>query len=403
MPSPKYIMDLPPFSTYDLDMWIEAQKEAGGVGSSGRISKATLVQAIVQAITPTQHSELEGLLNDDHPQYFNLERGDARYAPLSHVERTDNPHNVTAAQTGADPAGTAAAAVAAHEAALDPHPQYQTSGEVDSQIDSKVAALKAESDPFPNYQKASEVNGQIDTKIAALKAEADPFPIYETAVEAQAKIDAKMAGHLSASDPHPQYASNEELNAAVLAEVQPVVQQSVDDYLAGSGGAAIDDAIDAKLPDAIATQVPPIADASAAAAVAAHEAELNPHPQYTNAVDSVNGQTGDVVLDIASLLSVQTIASAANITPLASNDKVEITALAVNATIDNPTGITSNRQGFVISIYSATAQTLTFGDKYRGIGTTLPTSTTAGKWMYIPVIRNETDDKWDVFTVSQQT
>jgi len=36
----------------------------------------------------------------------------------------DNPHGVTAAQVGADPAGTATAAIAAHEAAADPHPQY---------------------------------------------------------------------------------------------------------------------------------------------------------------------------------------------------------------------------------------------------------------------------------------
>jgi len=42
----------------------------------------------------------------------------------AHITRTDNPHGVTAAQSGADPAGTASSQVSAHEAAADPHPGY---------------------------------------------------------------------------------------------------------------------------------------------------------------------------------------------------------------------------------------------------------------------------------------
>lgn len=47
----------------------------------------------------------------------------------AHANSTSNPHATTAAQVGADPAGTAAAAVAAHAAALDPHPTYTTAAE----------------------------------------------------------------------------------------------------------------------------------------------------------------------------------------------------------------------------------------------------------------------------------
>ncbi len=47
----------------------------------------------------------------------------------AHANSTSNPHATTAAQVGADPAGTAAAAVAAHEAAADPHPNYTTAAE----------------------------------------------------------------------------------------------------------------------------------------------------------------------------------------------------------------------------------------------------------------------------------
>lgn len=55
----------------------------------------------------TDHGALTGLANDDHPQYLNTARGDARYALV------------------ADPA----AAVSAHTAAADPHPQYLTPAE----------------------------------------------------------------------------------------------------------------------------------------------------------------------------------------------------------------------------------------------------------------------------------
>lgn len=80
MPSPKYIMDLPPSATYDIDMWLEVQRAAGGVGSSLRITKSVLVDAVIASLYPIQHNALAGLLNDDHPQYLTTARGDARYA-----------------------------------------------------------------------------------------------------------------------------------------------------------------------------------------------------------------------------------------------------------------------------------------------------------------------------------
>jgi len=66
----------------------------------------------------TDHGALTGLADDDHLQYHTDARGDARYSPLGH------------AHPGVyDPAGTAAAAVAAHAAAADPHPGYLTAAE----------------------------------------------------------------------------------------------------------------------------------------------------------------------------------------------------------------------------------------------------------------------------------
>ena len=60
---------------------------------------------------------------------YSIPTDDAQSAWDAHTASTSNPHATTAAQVGADPAGTAAAAVAAHAAALDPHPTYTTAAE----------------------------------------------------------------------------------------------------------------------------------------------------------------------------------------------------------------------------------------------------------------------------------
>lgn len=54
----------------------------------------------------------------------------------SHAASTTNPHSVTATQVGADPAGTASAAIAIHESESDPHPQYFS-----ATTDGEIAAL----------------------------------------------------------------------------------------------------------------------------------------------------------------------------------------------------------------------------------------------------------------------
>lgn len=60
----------------------------------------------------TDHGALTGLADDDHAQYLTSAR---------HGAITGNPHSTTAAQVGADPAGTASSAISAHVAAVDPH------------------------------------------------------------------------------------------------------------------------------------------------------------------------------------------------------------------------------------------------------------------------------------------
>lgn len=63
----------------------------------------------------TDHGLLTGLADDDHTQYHNNTRGDARYSLLGHTHSYE-----------------AAGAVAAHAAAANPHPTYLTQAEADA-------------------------------------------------------------------------------------------------------------------------------------------------------------------------------------------------------------------------------------------------------------------------------
>ena len=101
--------------------------------------------------------------------------------------------------------------------------------------------------------------------------------------------------------------------------------------------------------------------------------------------------------------SIQTITSSSTVTPVATNDKIVVSAQAAAILFDNPTGTEAEGQGFVIALKdNGTARAITWGANYRAMGAALPTTTVPGKWMYIPVIYNGTDDKWDVLAVSQQ-
>ena len=101
--------------------------------------------------------------------------------------------------------------------------------------------------------------------------------------------------------------------------------------------------------------------------------------------------------------AVQTVASAATVTPTFSDDMVRITAQAVGLTLANPTGTAVEGYGMTIRIKDdGTARTIAFGSNYRALGVTLPTTTAADKLMYINMIYNTTDTKWDVLAVGQE-
>lgn len=100
---------------------------------------------------------------------------------------------------------------------------------------------------------------------------------------------------------------------------------------------------------------------------------------------------------------VQTVTSSATVTPVSTNDLVTITAQAVGLTLANPTGAFSEGKSLMIRIKdNGTAQTIAFGTNYRAIGITLPTTTVISKTIYLGIIYNSTDGKFDVLGLNQE-
>jgi hypothetical protein len=94
---------------------------------------------------------------------------------------------------------------------------------------------------------------------------------------------------------------------------------------------------------------------------------------------------------------VQTVTSSATVTPTNLNDLVIVTAQAVGLTLANPTGTFTEGQALMIRIKdNGTARTIAFDTNYRAIGVTLPTTTVISKTMYLGIIYNATDSKWDI-------
>jgi hypothetical protein len=101
--------------------------------------------------------------------------------------------------------------------------------------------------------------------------------------------------------------------------------------------------------------------------------------------------------------TVQSVASSATVTPTFSNDAVKITAQAAGLTLANPTGTAIDMAGMVIRIKdNGTARSIAYGTQYRAIGVTLPTTTVISKTLYLAMVYNTEDTKWDVVAVAQE-
>lgn len=123
--------------------------------------------------------------------------------------------------------------------------------------------------------------------------------------------------------------------------------------------------------------------------------DINKYPVIT---DVVNLQT---TLDQKAFIGGAFAATGATLSPNANTASMHgFSALAVAATINAPNGSLLDGMSLRIRIKdNGTARALTWNAIYRGIGVTLPTTTVAGKLMYIQGYYNLADAKWDIISI----
>ena len=92
-----------------------------------------------------------------------------------------------------------------------------------------------------------------------------------------------------------------------------------------------------------------------------------------------------------------------SVTPTFNDDIVERSGANGAITLNNPTGTAVDGFGIVIRLKdNGTARAISYGTQYRAMATALPTTTVSNKWLYLGMIFNNADTKWDVVSVVQQ-
>lgn len=215
-----------------LDSWITVPDADGSliedideaVECAGECQPTLVDKALLDSlILASMNAHL--LAADPHPQYASGGALDA------HSNRTDNPHGVTAAQVGADPAGT----TATHEARTD-NPHSVTAAQVGAESSGAVAAHEAAANPHPQYG----TGGAQDTHSGRTD---NPHGVTAAQVGADAAgtAAAAVAAHEGAANPHAVYLLAALLNqangAAGLNGLGKLWDSQMQEYFTRDGGA----------------------------------------------------------------------------------------------------------------------------------------------------------------------
>jgi len=142
-------------------------------------------------------------------------------------------------------------------------------------------------------------------------------------------------------------------------------------------------------------------DSAVATSVDYHMNATEAHSATGAVVGTTNTQT---LTDKRITKRVASTASASTPTPTSDDvDMFILTALAGAATFGAPTGTPTQGQTLIIRIKdNGTARALGWNAIYRALGTTLPTTTVLGKTLYLLIVLNDTDTKWDCLASCQE-
>lgn len=124
----------------------------------------------------------------------------------------------------------------------------------------------------------------------------------------------------------------------------------------------------------------------------------------TGSSNSISAALQSVAID--SRLRPLIIPSVASVTPNMDDiDYIAFTELEESLTIENPISVNPFDEGRKLLIRITdigVSQNILYGDKYRGMIASLPSTTNPGKSMYLGFLYNSTDDMWDLIALSRQ-
>lgn len=124
-------------------------------------------------------------------------------------------------------------------------------------------------------------------------------------------------------------------------------------------------------------------------------------PQGTTGPTGPMGPTGSTGPTYAA--NVSTVATATSLTPNSvTNDTFAVTSLASNLTINAPSGTVNGKRVLLIIRDNGAPRSLSWNSSYVPIGVTLPSSTVAGKWLYVGCIYNAAVSQWHCIGVNMQ-
>jgi hypothetical protein len=103
-------------------------------------------------------------------------------------------------------------------------------------------------------------------------------------------------------------------------------------------------------------------------------------------------------------VNTQTTVTGGTLTPDSdSYDAYAVTGQTVPLTIANPTGTPTSFQALRLFIRDdGTARALTWGTAYKAMAVALPTTTVAGKELYVGLYWRPVTSKWDAVAITQE-
>lgn len=131
--------------------------------------------------------------------------------------------------------------------------------------------------------------------------------------------------------------------------------------------------------------------------------------QYGDMIAAIQETADDAAASAAAAavagLTINTITSSATPTPIVTTQRnlFTVTAQGAAGAFAAPSGTPTNGMVLLLRIKDdGTARGLTWNSIYRAIGTTLPSTTVISKTLYLGMVYNSTDSKWDVLAIGQE-